>query len=160
TDIDERARQECTDVVDLDGEAAFDAARNDTGYDLRVVESSLQARPGACALGFLARQAGVAGCVLPRHPPDFRLRPGLVLHPSALVLELLERDHCLRLEADIDDDDVFCDVHDEPGQDHSRPDALVGETLLEELGETFCHTFTRAGPSSVAVQVNVRKTVP
>ena len=37
----------------------------------------------------------------------------------------------------------------EPGQDHSGADALVSETLLEELGETFCHTFTL--PRVVAV---------
>ena len=33
-------------------------------------------------------------------------------------------------------------IDDQPREDHAGADALVGETLLEQLGETFCHTFT------------------
>src|SRR5579862_1548208 len=51
--VDERSRQECADVLDLDGEAALDAAGDDAGHDLRFVESLLEARPSTGALGFL-----------------------------------------------------------------------------------------------------------
>jgi hypothetical protein len=68
---------------------------------------------------------------------------GLDLHFPALVLELLEGDDRFGLQTDVDNDHIGRHVDDEPGEDHSRADALVGETLLEELCKTFCHTFTR-----------------
>ena len=61
-----------------------------------------------------------------------------------LVLELVDGDDGLGLEAHVDDDDVVADVDDGPGEDHARADALVGETLFEKFGETFGHTFTRS----------------
>ena len=54
-------------------------------------------------------------------------------------------DHGLGLEAHVDDDDVVGDFDDEPREDHAGADALVSETVFEELGETFCHTFTSRG---------------
>ena len=141
--VDERAGQECAHVLDLDREAALDAAGDDAGDDLLLVEGLLEAGPGARALGLLARQARLAGAVLDRVERDFDGVAGLDLDLAAFVLELLERNDGLGLEADVDDDDVVGDVDDQPGQDHSRADALIGETLLEELCETFCHTFTR-----------------
>jgi len=50
-------------MIDLDREAALDAAGNNPGHDLGVVECLFQARPGACALGFLARQARLTSTV-------------------------------------------------------------------------------------------------
>ena len=153
--VHQRSGQECPHVFDLHGEAALDAPRDDAGHDLRLVECLFEARPGARALGLLARQARFAGAVLDRIESDLHLVAGFDLHLAAFVLELLEGNHGLGLEAYIDDHDVAGDVDDEPGEDHPRADALIGETLLEELGETFCHTFTlhaqsRActGPSS------------
>ncbi len=62
--IDERAGQERADVLDLDGEATLDAAGDDSGHDLGLVECLLEPRPGARTLGLLARQARLAGAVL------------------------------------------------------------------------------------------------
>src|SRR2546429_1681569 len=142
THVHQRPRQERPHVLDLHREAALDAPGDDAGHDLGLVECLLESRPGACALGLLARQARLAGTVLDRIERDFHLVAGLDLHLAAFVLELLEGNHGLGLEAYVDDDDVRGDVDDEPGKDHPRADALIGETLLEELGETFCHTFT------------------
>ena len=79
---------------------------------------------------------------------DFHGIAGLDLELPPLVLELLQGDDGFGLQADVDDDDVAGDVHHEPGQDHPGSNALIGETLLEELGETFCHTFTRTAACS------------
>ncbi len=162
THVDQRAGQKRAHVVDLDREAALDATGDDAGHDLGLVECLFEARPGAGALGLLARQARLAGAVLDRVEGDLHLVAGLDFHFPALVLELLEGNDGLGLEAHVDDDDVAGDVHDEPGKDHARADALIGETLLEELGETFCHTFTcatvswrAAGSSSLKVQETV-----
>ena len=159
--VDQRAGQERADVVDLDREAALDAAGDDAGDDLGLVECLFESRPGAGALGLLARQARLAGAVFDGVERDFDLIAGLDLDLAAFVLELLEGNDGLGLEADVDDDDVVGDVDDEPGEDHARTDALVGETFLEQFGETFCHTFTShaswracTGPSSLQVQAN------
>ena len=58
--VDERAGQERAHEVDLDGEAALDAAVDDALDDFLLLERLFETRPGACALGFLARQARFA----------------------------------------------------------------------------------------------------
>ena len=42
TNIDQRSRQECTDIVDFDGEAALDAAIDDAFDDFTVLECFLE----------------------------------------------------------------------------------------------------------------------
>jgi hypothetical protein len=129
--IDERAGQKRAYVLDLDRETSLDASGDDSGNDLGLVESLLEARPGAGALGLLAREARLAGAVLDRIECNLDLLARLDLDFPALVLELIEGDDGFGLETYIDDDDVAGDFDDEPGEDHPRADALVGETLLE-----------------------------
>ena len=76
------------------------------GHDLGLVEGLFEARPGARALGLLARQARLAGAVLDRVEGDLDLVAGLDLDLAAFVLELLEGNDGLGLEAYVDDDDV------------------------------------------------------
>src|SRR6185503_175702 len=140
--IDERTEQECADVLDFHREAALDAAGDDAGDDLGIVEGGLEARPRAGALGLLAGQACFARAVFHRIERHLDFIARLDLDLAAFVLELVDGDHGLGLEAHVDDDDVVSDVDDEPREDHAGADALVGETLFEELSETFCHTFT------------------
>src|SRR6185436_4369864 len=71
TDIDERTREERADVVDLDGEATLDAARDGAGDDFGPVERLFEAGPGARTLGLLARQARFAGAVFHGVERDF-----------------------------------------------------------------------------------------
>src|SRR5271170_3927874 len=47
--IHQGARQECADVVDLDGKSAFDPTGDDADDDLLLLESGFQARPGSGA---------------------------------------------------------------------------------------------------------------
>src|SRR5690606_37077131 len=51
--VDERARQEGTHEIDLDGEAAFDAAIDDALDDLLLLERLFESRPGTSALRLL-----------------------------------------------------------------------------------------------------------
>ncbi len=67
--IDERTRQERTDEFDLDGEAALDAAVDEAGDDLALLERRLEALPGAGPLGLLARQARFTGAVTSTSSP-------------------------------------------------------------------------------------------
>ena len=140
--IDERARQERADILDLDGEATLDAAGDHTGHDLGVIEGRLQARPGAGTLGLLARQTRLAIAILNRIQGHLDHVASLDFELTALVLELFDGDDGFGLQSDVDDDDVIGDIDHQPLEDHPGADALVGETILEQLGETFCHTFT------------------
>src|SRR5579862_5241268 len=110
THVHQRARQKRTHVIDLNGKAALDAAGNYAGDDLAIVEGFLEARPGARTLGFLARQTGFAGAILDRVECDFDLIARVHLDLAALVLELLERNHGLGLETDIDDYYIGTDI--------------------------------------------------
>jgi hypothetical protein len=113
-------------VVDLDGEAALDATGDDADDDLALRECVFEARPGAGALGLLARESGFAVAILDRVECDFDRVAGLDFDLAALVLELADVDDGFGLEADVDDDDVVGDVDDQARQDHARTDALVG----------------------------------
>src|SRR5262249_37230837 len=104
--VDERARQERPDVLDLDREATLHATGDDAGDDLGIVESGLEARPGAGTLGLLAGQAGFPGAVFHGVERDLDLIALLHLDLAAFVLELVDRDDRLGLEAYVDDDDV------------------------------------------------------
>src|SRR5690606_3634339 len=64
THVDQRARQERADAVGHDGQAALDAAGDDTLDEAAFVERLLQIVPGRDALGLVARQAGFAIPVL------------------------------------------------------------------------------------------------
>src|ERR1700728_1259668 len=117
--IHQRAGQEGAHVLDLDSETALDAPGDDAGHDLGLVERLLEAGPGAGALGFLARQPGLAGTVLDGGERHLNLFAGLDLDLTALGLELLERNDGLGFESDVDDDHVAGDIYHQPGEDHS-----------------------------------------
>src|SRR6185503_10469465 len=142
THVDERARQERADVVDLDGEATLHAARDRAGDDFGLVERLFEAGPGARTLGLLAGEARFTAAVFHRVERDFNAVTSLDLELATFVLELFERDHRFGLEAHVDDDHVTAYVDDEAGQDHSGADSLVSEALFEELGKTFSHVWS------------------
>ncbi len=137
--IHQRTGQERADVLQLYREATLHAAGDDAGDDLGFVEGLLEAGPGAGALGFFARQAGVALAVfhcIQRHfdavaSDDFDL--------AALIAELFDGNVGFGLQAHVDDDHVFADADDLSGQDLARLDALVGQTLFEHFAERFAH---------------------
>ena len=73
TNVNQRARQERADIVDLDRETAFDAAIDDAFDDLTVFERLLEIDPGARANCFFARQLGLAKAVFNGIQRDFDL---------------------------------------------------------------------------------------
>ena len=107
--VDERAGQERAHEIDLDGEAAFDAAVDDALDDLLLLERLLEARPGAGALGLLARQAGFAVAVFDAVERDFHVVADADFDLAAVVLELLDRDDGFALQARVDEHHVGSD---------------------------------------------------
>src|SRR4029077_7122170 len=67
-DIDLAAGEERHGAGKVDGEAAFDAAEDDAGDALVVLEGLLELGPGLLAAGLLAGKNGLAVLVL--HPLD------------------------------------------------------------------------------------------
>src|SRR5688572_11784813 len=151
--VDERAGQERPHEIDLDGEAAFDAAVDDALDDLLLLECLLQARPGARALGLLARQARLAVAVLDAVERDFHVVADGDFDLTAFVLELLDGDYGFALQARIDEHYVGADVHDASHEDRTGLDFLGGQAFFEKLRKTLGHEYFRdpLGPLSLAV---------
>ena len=62
--VHQRAGQKGAHMIDLDREAALDAAGDDAGDDFAGIECLLEPRPGTRSLGLLARQTRFARAVL------------------------------------------------------------------------------------------------
>jgi hypothetical protein len=136
-DVHQRAGQEGAHQLELDGEAALDAAGDHALHDLALLEGLLEHRPGAGALGLLARQAGLAEAVLDGVERNLDLVADADFEFALLVLELLGRDDGLGLQPGGNDDDVVVDLDDLALEDGAGTNLLAGETLLKELCKTF-----------------------
>ena len=155
--VHERAGQECADVVEFDREAALDAAVDDALDDLALGEGFLEAGPGACALGFLAREARLAGAVLDGIQRNLDFLADLDVDHAVLIAELIRGYDGFGLEADADDDDIGIHVDDGAGQDLTWLELLVRKTLFEKLLERFGHWVFRAtGPIVVTFRTASR----
>src|SRR5690606_17848636 len=143
THIDERSGQERAHEVDFHGEAALDAAVDDALDDFPLFERLLEARPGASALGLLARQAGFARAILDAVECDLDVVADVYFDLAAVVLELLDRDHGLALQAGVDQDHIGSDFNDTSGEDGARLDLLRGQAFFEQLRKTFGHEYFR-----------------
>jgi hypothetical protein len=142
THIDQGARQECPHIVDLDGEAALDPARDDADDDLLLLERGLEAGPCAGTLGFLARKARLSGTVLDAVQGDFDGLAHDDFDFTFFVLELVGRNHRFGLQSDIDDDVVLAYFDDQPVEYGAGTNPLAGNALFEQFRKTFCHVFS------------------
>ncbi len=140
--VDQGTRQKGADVVDLDGESAFDAARNDADHDLLLFERRLEPRPGSCALCLLAGQAGFPRTVLHAVQGDLDRFPDGDLDLTLFVLELIGRYDGFGLQSNIDDYIVLTDFDDQAVEDGARTNALARDALFEQFRKTFSHVFS------------------
>src|SRR5690606_36382532 len=143
THIDERARKERTNEIDLDREAALDAAVDDAFHDLLLLECLFETRPGASALCLLARQPGLTRAVFDAVERDFDIVPDADFHLTTVILELLDRDDGFALQAGVDEDHIWADIDDASGQDGARLDLLRSQAFFEQLRKTFGHEYFR-----------------
>src|SRR4029079_3976358 len=105
-DVDLRAGEERADA-DVDREAALDALDDPADDHLVVGEGLLDLVPDLHLLGFFAREDDMAVTILWSLDQDVDPIAGLDGDRAGLVDELVEGDHPLRLEADVDDDFVL-----------------------------------------------------
>src|SRR6185312_6708614 len=144
--IDQRARQERADILDVDGEAALDLAGNHAADGFFLVERLLQVVPHHGTLGLLARKLGLAETVFQSLEGHLDLVADLDFQLTLLVLELLDRDNTFTLQAGIDHDHVIADFNDDARDDGSG--LQLGNGLLalfKQFGKTFSHKGSRMG---------------
>jgi hypothetical protein len=141
--VHERAGQERAHEVDLDGEAALDAAVDEARDDLALLERGLETLPGAGTLRFLARQARLARAVLDTVERDFDVVANADFDLAAFVLELLGGNHRLGLEAGTHKYDVRPDFDHAAGEDLAGADPLTRQALFEQLRKTFGHSVVQ-----------------
>src|SRR5690606_30255778 len=140
TDVDQRARQERADVLDVDGETTLDLAADAAGDGLVLLQRLFQLVPHHRALGLLARQHGLAEAVLDRVERDLDLVAHANVDLAVLVTELLDRHDAFGLQSGVDHHHVAADVHDGTGDDGARLQLRqVGLALFEQLGKRFGH---------------------
>jgi len=149
--IHQRAGQEGPYIVDLDGKAAFDAAGDNSDDDFLLLERGLETRPGASALGFLARQPGFARAIFDAVQGDFDGLADDDLDFTLFILELIGRYDRFGLQSDVDDDIVLSDFDDQPVENGARTNALARNALFKQFRETFSHVFSYQILSTIPV---------
>ncbi len=137
TDVDERSGEERANAVDHHGEAALHLAGDEAGDDRALLHRGLEVVPGLEALRLVARELGLAVAVLEALDGDGDEIAGLDLDLALVVLEFLDRDEALGLEARVDDDDVVVDADDFCGDQLALAHLLPREGFLEQRGEVF-----------------------
>ena len=131
TNVHQRTRQERADVVDLDRKTALDATVDHAFDHFTLLERTFELGPGPRPDRLLAREPRLAKTVLDGVQRHFDLVADGNLTVAKIVLELIDRDDGLGLEACTDDDDIVVDCHNGPGNDGTGFYLLTGKTLFK-----------------------------
>ena len=137
THVDERARQERADQVDVDREAAL------TRPLIMPVTISPFWNASSRRVHVRVRLAFSRDRRVSPKPSSTRIECDLDdvadfdVELAALVEKLLGRDDGLGFQAGVDDDHVVVHADDDAGEDRTRLDLLVREALFEQLCKRF-----------------------
>ena len=137
THVDERTRQECTNTVDHDGQAALDLAGHGTGDDLAGFQCLLKVQPRSQTLGLVARQDGVAVAVFQRVDCDRNVVADLHFQLALIVQELFDRNKSFRLQARVHNDEVVVNTHNFRRDHFASLHIGLGDRLFEQGGKRF-----------------------
>ena len=159
--------QEGADAVGHDGQATLDAAGDDPVDQQAFVEGLLEIVPGGDALGLLARQTGFAETVFQCIDCDVNEVTDADFEFTAIIVELIDGNVALGLQAGVDDNEVLIDAHDFSGDDFTGAHFLQGKAFLEKSGKAFFkggggvrHRGKNPEPSCDGKKVNLRKACP
>ena len=122
-------------AVEIDGEAALDAAEDHAADAAAVLERLLETRPQFFAPRLVAAEHGFAESIL--HPLDIDLDFVADLHVQrhAGHGEFLQRHAAFGLQADIDNDEIVFDGDDHAPDDRSFGGRTFDETCFEHRRE-------------------------
>ena len=137
SDIDLAAGQERDGAVEIDGEAAFDAAENHAGDALIRLEALFEQGPRFFAASLFARELRFA--VLVFHPLEVDLDgiARLDLRLPARRGKFAQRDTAFRFQSDIDQHAVVFDGQHAAFDDGSFESARGAEQFIEQRGKAL-----------------------
>lgn len=139
THVDQGARQERADAVDVDGKAALHLAVDDALDHFFSSERSFQNDPALGALGFFAGQLGFTEAVFHRVQRDVNFVTYLDGQLALFVIELLDRDDALGLQAGVDSDPVTVDVDHDTGDDRTGLHVQGLQAFFKKFCKAFAH---------------------
>jgi hypothetical protein len=132
TGVDQRTRQEGTDAVGQNGQAALDLAIDGTGDDLAGLHRLFQREPRCQTLGLVARQDGVAETVFQGFDRNGDEVADVDFDFAVVVLEFFNRDEGFGLQAGVDDHEVVIQAHDFCRDDFTRTHVLTRQRFFEQ----------------------------
>ena len=145
-----RAGQEGHGAVQVDREAALDAADDDAVDRLVAGVDLFQAGPGFLAAGLVAADDRLAHGVLEALEEDLDLVADLQRGLAVIVeAELLQKDAALGLETDVDDREVLLDRRHAALDHRTFGEITAGHALVEQVGEAFHSHVVRHSVSFV-----------
>ncbi len=136
-DIDLAAGQEGDGAVQVDDEAALDAAEDHAVDALALLEGLFQADPGFFAAGFFAAQANQAVAVFITFDIDVDFVAGFQGGVGAGADEFLNRHAAFGLEAHVDDGEVVVDGNDNAAQHAAFKAFVVAEGFTQQCFKIF-----------------------
>ena len=137
TGVDERTRQEGTDAVGHDGEAALDLAGDGTGDEFAGFQSLFEVHPGSQALGLVAGKNRFAETVFGRFDCHGNEVAGLNGHFTEVVLEFFDGHIGFGLQAGVHNHEVVFDAQHFGGDNFTLTHFLLSEAFLKKLGKRF-----------------------
>ncbi|MNQ65742.1 hypothetical protein D3C85_802070 [compost metagenome] len=121
TDIDQGTREERTDAVNVDGEAALNLTVDNALDHFLGGESCFQNNPALGTLGFFAGQLGFTKAIFNRVQRNVNFVTDLDGQLASVVVELFQRDEAFRLQTSVNGypTSLVIDVDDDSGDDRA-----------------------------------------
>mgnify|MGYP003574204979 CR=1 FL=1 len=119
-DVDQRTRQERTDVADIHGKSTFHFAVDDADDHFVLLERIIQHHPGLSPTGFFTGEPGLPEAVVDNFHCNFDLIPNAEVQLTVFIEKLSLGNYTFGLQARMDNYPVVIDIHHRAGNDGPR----------------------------------------
>src|SRR5690554_504258 len=142
THINQGARQERADAVNVNGETTFDLAVDNAFDHCLLFESLLQVFPGFSALRFLTGQTGFTKTIFHRVESYINLISDLDIQASGVVKKLGNRNHAFGFQAGMNSYPVAVDVNDCPFDNRTGLHINFFQAFFEKFSKALAHLIS------------------
>ena len=139
THVNQRARQERTDGVNVNGKAALDLTGDNTLNDFFGCEGSFQTFPGFSTLSLLTGQTGFTETVFNRIQSNLYSVANLNGEFAVVIAELFCWDNTFRLQTSVNDYPITVDINHGTINDGAWLHFNFFQTLFKEFGKAVSH---------------------